>query len=233
MWIEVLRSGEFTDSKGERRSFSERDLAEIAAKYNANEDETRLAPVVKGHPESAAPAYGWVRRLARRGSKLLAEVRDLSAEFLAELRAGAYKKVSVALGAGGSLRHLGFLGAAQPAVDGLKVAEFDSGEAEATLEFESGELFTLEEYEFLKSENERLTKKSAELESKLLDALGSEFATEANAFQMSGNIEFSGINSDPRRLELHETALRLAASESIDYERALERAFYQLNNKGE
>lgn len=86
------------------------------------------APLVLGHPASNGPAYGHVRALDAVGGDLFAEVEPDPA--LRELvQAGHYKKLSASFWppahpenpAPGvwSLRHVGFLGAAVPAVLGL------------------------------------------------------------------------------------------------------------------
>lgn len=127
MWLEIFKTGTFTDNKGKKASFNADNIAEIVAKYNNEVSEKGYsAPLVKGHPLNDAPAYGWVERLARRGNVVLAKVKDLSDEIIEEVRQGKYKKVSIALSPDYLLRHIGLLGAAQPAVQGLQELNFDS-----------------------------------------------------------------------------------------------------------
>ncbi len=127
MWIEVFKTGEHTDSSGNKHTFSTSELNQMAEKYNDSlktAPET-IAPIVKGHPESDSPAYGWVERLARRGEKLFAKIKDIEQNFYNELKDGRYKKVSIALYPDLLLRHIGFLGASQPAVKNLQLAKFN------------------------------------------------------------------------------------------------------------
>lgn len=130
MWIEVFRSGTHTDSSGRENEYSTESIEDIAKIYNnaISKDESNLAPLVKGHPESNSPAYGWVERLARRGNRLLAKLKELSPEILRSVKDGKYRKVSIALYPDLMLRHVGLLGAAPPAIKGLKNVEFKSGE---------------------------------------------------------------------------------------------------------
>ena len=53
-WIEIARTGTFTDSAGRPQTFTERDLAAIAQHYDPQK---RDAPLTFGHPASdKAPA---------------------------------------------------------------------------------------------------------------------------------------------------------------------------------
>lgn len=127
MWIEVFRSGNHTDSQGNKRAYSDQDIQQIAQSYNKSvaADTSNEAPIVKGHPKTDDPALGWVEQLKVSGSKLLAKVKDIVPEFADEVRAGRYKKVSIALYPTNLLRHIGFLGAVAPAVKGLKPVAFE------------------------------------------------------------------------------------------------------------
>lgn len=60
MWIEILRTGTFTDSAGRTQNFTAEDLDHMIQLYNEKtaNDESFRAPLVKGHPESNSPAYG-------------------------------------------------------------------------------------------------------------------------------------------------------------------------------
>ncbi len=129
MWLEIFKIGSHTDSNGENKDWDCNSLDTIVNTYNQRiaADKSCVAPVVKGHPQTSDPAYGWVERLVRRGSKILARLKDIDTGFLGELRSGKYKKVSIALYPDLMLRHVGFLGAAAPAVKGLNTALF--GEA--------------------------------------------------------------------------------------------------------
>jgi hypothetical protein len=135
MWIEIFRSGLHKDSAGRSHEYSADDIEQIAAKYNTalDDDESKIAPLVKGHPESNEPAYGWVERLGRRGDKLYAKMKELSPEIVKNVRDGMFKKISIALYPDLMLRHVGLLGAVPPAVKGMRNVEL--GDAEDFREF--------------------------------------------------------------------------------------------------
>lgn len=132
MEIEVFRAGTVRDSSGQERHYSEADLDAIAAIYNQRvaSDYSEMAPIVKGHPKDNAPALGWTKYLKRSGDKLIAAVKDICPEFMEELIAGRYRRVSISLYPDKMLRHIGFLGAAAPAVRNLKPAEFNENGAD-------------------------------------------------------------------------------------------------------
>ena len=91
------------------------------------------APLVVGHPKTNAPAYGWTDQLKREGNTLFAKATDVAEEFSDAVAARHYRKRSISImpdGNGGyKLRHIGFLGAAAPAVAGLKDISFSEAEA--------------------------------------------------------------------------------------------------------
>lgn len=120
--IEVFKTGTWTDSSGKTRTWTKEDIDEIVRRYN--EQKEHEAPVVIGHPENNAPAYGWVERLERRGKSLFAKIKPTVQEFVDWVRQGLYKKVSISLYPNMLLRHIGFLGATPPAVKGLKAPQF-------------------------------------------------------------------------------------------------------------
>lgn len=127
MWLEIFKKGIHKDSKGRERDFSEDFLDEISQKYNESiaRDSSLEAPLVKGHPKSNEPAYGWIEKLSRKGDRLLAKIKDLSPELTEQIRKGMFKKVSMAIYPDNMLRHVGLLGAFPPAVKGLKYIEFE------------------------------------------------------------------------------------------------------------
>ena len=134
--IEIFRAGRHTPMEGGALSFSEADLAAMAAAYDPALHE---APIVVGHPAADAPAYGWVGGLSVAGNVLQASARQIDPAFAELVREGRFKKVSASFYAPDSpanpapgayyLRHVGFLGAQPPAVKGLKAASFAEDEA--------------------------------------------------------------------------------------------------------
>ena len=173
-WIEIARTGTFTDSAGREQTFTAGDLDAIARRYDPQK---RDAPLCFGHPQSdKAPAFGWVDKLKSEGGRLYASfsrvpdaVRDLVAK-------GHYRHVSMSLMPDRvSLRHVALLGAAQPAIDGLKAVEFSHDTRAITVDFAAStrgdDSMTIEELqrqvgqltaqlEALKAENANLKKQA-------------------------------------------------------------------------
>jgi hypothetical protein len=125
-WFPVFRTGTHTDSAGNEKTWTEADLDRMVHSYDPSAHE---APIVIGHPQDNAPAYGWVEALKREGSLLLAKPKDLVPEFVEMVRRTLFKKRSISVYPDGSLRHVGFLGAMPPAVKGLPDVSFEDAEA--------------------------------------------------------------------------------------------------------
>ena len=123
-WIAIFKTGTHTDGAGQTRTWTEQDLDRIVAQFQPAEHEP---PVVVGHPATDAPAFGWVADVKREGALLYARLKDLVPEFVDLLKAGRFKKRSIALYPDLTLRHVGFLGAMPPAVKGLPDAQFAAG----------------------------------------------------------------------------------------------------------
>ena len=133
MDFEILKTGSFTNSQGKEVNFSQSDLEKIASSYDPAISE---APLVIGHPKSNDPAYGWIDSLKVNGDKLIASASKIVPEFLDAVKQGLFKKRSVSLNPDNSLRHVGFLGAALPAVKGLADLTFsEDAQEENIIEF--------------------------------------------------------------------------------------------------
>lgn len=138
--LHLLRAGQYQDHNGQAVTLSERDLDQIAAGYSPDVHE---APIVIGHPQTDAPAWGWIQSVTADRTGLHAEAGQLNPQFAEAVRAGRYKKISVALYGPGHannpapetwyLRHVGFLGAQPPVVKGLAQAKFTESEDPPTL----------------------------------------------------------------------------------------------------
>lgn len=141
MWIEIFKTGRHTDAGGASSDYDTDKLDKMAQTYNSRlaDDPSQSAPLVKGHPKTDDPAFGWTERLSRKGDKLFAKMKDLSPQIIREIRQGFFKKISIALYPDLMLRHIGLLGAAQPAVKGLKPVAFE----------ESSDFFSYEFYDYL------------------------------------------------------------------------------------
>jgi hypothetical protein len=139
--IEIFRAGRQTAQNGAAVNVPEADLAASAEAYDPAVSE---APVVVGHPATDAPAYGWVKGLTARAGALFAELTQVDPAFAEIVRAGRYKKISASFYTPHSpenpkpgfwyLRHVGFLGAAAPAVKGLRPVAFAAA-GEGVVEF--------------------------------------------------------------------------------------------------
>lgn len=173
-WIEIARTGTFTDSAGHPQTFTAGDLDAIARSYDPAK---RDAPLCFGHPQTdKAPAYGWVEKLKSEGGKLYANFSQVPEQVRALVDAGHYRHVSMSLMPDRvSLRHVALLGAAQPAIDGLAAVEFADGGNAITVDFAAtrgeGDTMTIEELqrqigqlqgqlEALKAENASLKKQA-------------------------------------------------------------------------
>ncbi len=177
-WIEIFRTGKHTSKQGQTREWSEAELDNMVDNYNPDNHE---APAVIGHPKSNGPAYGWVEKLKRSGSVLMAKLKQVQPEFAEMVEDGRFKKRSISVHPDGTLRHVGFLGAQPPAVKGLKDIAFGDDEAE-TYEYEEEEAVMPETVEELKKklEEEKKARKKAEEEAaankKAKDKADAEFA---------------------------------------------------------
>lgn len=127
-WIEIFREGVQISSDGDRYVFTRQDVEAIARNYSP-----RLfrAPLVIGHPDSNGPALGWVAALSiNAGGTLLMKPEDIKPGLADVVQQGHFKKRSASFFSPSHpgnptpgmwyLRHVGFLGAAQPSVQGLR-----------------------------------------------------------------------------------------------------------------
>ncbi len=141
--IEIFKPGTHTTMHGETIRFTEDDLRTMAEAYDPQLFE---APLVVGHPKHDLPAYGWVKAVEFVDGVLRVEPDQVEPQFAEMVRAGRFKKVSARFYRPDAadnprpgtwyLRHVGFLGAAAPAVKGLKSASFSADEAgTVTVEF--------------------------------------------------------------------------------------------------
>ncbi len=140
--IEIMIPGTFTSMEGVTISFSEADLAGIAAAYDAA---ANPAPLVVGHPKTDDPAYGWAKRVFVEGGKLYAEAGDIDPSFAEAVSAKRYSRISPRFytkdqpnnPAPGNyyLKHIGFLGAQAPAIRGIRPVSFEEADGEGCLTF--------------------------------------------------------------------------------------------------
>lgn len=138
--IEVFRPGTFRPMAGDPITYSAADLKAVADAYDP---QTAPAPIVVGHPDTDAPAFGWVESFEydTQAERLFANLHEIEPAFADLVKAGRYKKVSMSFFSPDQdhnpvqgtwyPKHVGFLGAAAPAVSGLRNAAF-AGAAGAT-----------------------------------------------------------------------------------------------------
>ena len=129
---EIFIAGTRADNSGKEVIITPDDLDAIAKGYNPSFHE---APIVIGHPDDNAPAYGWVKSLSAKDDKLYAQFGEMDAGFVDLVKQGRYKKLSASFYPpkhpsnpkpdGWYLRHIGFLGALPPAVKGLSPVSFN------------------------------------------------------------------------------------------------------------
>ncbi|NQV83912.1 MAG: peptidase, partial [Rhodospirillales bacterium] len=104
------------------------------------------APIVIGHPEQTAPAFGWIKGLSFTDGALVAETDQVDPQFSELVKNGRFKTRSASFYPPDSsanpvpgtyyLQHVAFLGAAAPAVKGLTPVEFaGAGEDTVTVQF--------------------------------------------------------------------------------------------------
>ena len=136
-WIEIFKGGKQTDSQG-REHDGDEIIDKALASFNVKEHEP---PLTVGHPEDNSPAYGWVegiKAIVKDGAKvLMAKFRQVAPDFEDLVKQGLFKKRSASFYPDGRLRHVGFLGAAPPAVKGL--ADMAFAEKDESISFVTGD----------------------------------------------------------------------------------------------
>ncbi|WP_321532273.1 hypothetical protein [uncultured Desulfuromonas sp.] len=131
--IHITKTGKHTASNGGQVDFTEERLTASAEVYDPA---LHRAPIVIGHPKTDAPAYGWIKSLNFADGNMFAEPEQVEVQFEEMVKDGRFGTVSASWyppdhpgnPSRGSyyLKHVGFLGAAAPAIKGLKQVEFAS-----------------------------------------------------------------------------------------------------------
>lgn len=129
--LHLLKPGTFVADDGAKYTFSADDIRDIAESYDPQLSE---APIVIGHPQTDAPAYGWLDSARADADGVFAVPKQVQPAFAEQVKAGAYKKISVALFGKDNpsnpkpghwyIRHVGFFGAHPPAVKDLQPVQF-------------------------------------------------------------------------------------------------------------
>lgn len=204
--IEVFRTGTFTPMEGGSLTYSAADLKAIADAYDP---ETAPAPVVVGHPKTDAPAYAWAKSFDYDASvdRLYATVGEIDPAFSEAVKAGRYKKVSLSFfrpeDAANPVpgqwypRHIGFLGAAAPAVAGLKNVQFSAETLSATFSADFGARISEETASLFRNIREFFIEKfGSETADKVLPAYRLEWLDEMDV-EPSGKPVFSAPPAPP------------------------------------
>ena len=132
-WINIARTGTFKDSSGTEHTFTEQDLENIRAAFDPKKSEAAL---VFGHPKDSDPAFGWVRELRNQGGILSARFAGVPDKVKQLVEEGRYRYVSMSLAPDKKrLLHVGLLGAAAPAIDGLGQVSFKEADDGITINF--------------------------------------------------------------------------------------------------
>ncbi len=131
--LQIFRAGTHTDSSSRTIVFTVADVMATARSYNPDLHE---APLVVGHPQTDDPAYGFVETLRCNGAALEANPRAVEPAFADMVNAERFNKISASFFLPDApnnpvsgvyyLRHVGFLGAAAPAVKGLRKPQFSA-----------------------------------------------------------------------------------------------------------
>lgn len=172
----MFKTGEHTDSNGITNEFSHSHIEKIAQNYRERlrKDSQNLAPVVIGHPTDNQPARGWVKHIFRRGNSLIGDIEIVDKDFLESINEGKYRNVSIAVDSDYNFIHLGFLGAVNPAVEGLNPLKYMAFSTyipinEKEIIQTDDQIELQEKIEKLENEKIEFCKKIAEYERKYLE----------------------------------------------------------------
>lgn len=134
-WIEIFEGGKQIDSNGVEHdgdALIDKAVQSFTPGYHE-------PPLVVGHPTDNSPAFGWVEGLRKvvkkRVNILMAKFKQVVPEFEDLAKKGLYKKRSASFYPDGRLRHVGFLGAAPPAVKGLADLRFQDADDAISFDF--------------------------------------------------------------------------------------------------
>ena len=145
--IPFFKPGDLTAHDGRKVSFSAADLQAIAESYDPT---LSRAPLVVGHPDLDKPAYGWAKSLSVEGDLLMAEADQVEVQFAQMVNDGRFPNRSASIYLPNSpgnpkpghfyLKHIGFLGAAAPAIPGLPTVQFAADDDALSFSFGTADL---------------------------------------------------------------------------------------------
>ena len=132
MLCHIFKTGEHTDSNGNKRVWTISDLDKICYQFK-NVHST--VPICVGHPISNSPAYGWIDKVLRKGNDLYCSFKNVNNQFKEAIKQGLFKNRSISLDEDLNIRHIAFLGGQAPAIKGLEEFCFaDNGKTFTTYE---------------------------------------------------------------------------------------------------
>lgn len=147
--VHIFKPGRWTTMAGETIEFSEADLRATAAAFSPS---VSKAPFVLGHPATDDPAQGWVAGLVATSRGLFATPAQVEPSFAEAVNAGRYGTVSAKFYRPTDasnpvpgvwyLRHVGVLGAQNPALKGLDDPAFASASDDGCVSFAEGVAFS-------------------------------------------------------------------------------------------
>ena len=230
-WFDVFRCGTHLDHSGKWRTFTESDIDKAIASYQSDS-----APIVVGHPTLNAPAFGWIQQFRRQGPTLQARASRVADEFADLVKRGLYKNRSISFNSDGTFRHVGFLGAAAPAVKGLEDIQFA----------DKGDFITMDTAETVQAEQaaaqEQAEEVQAETEGQTAENKAEEQSSRADAApKTEPEVSLSNLESQQKqfqetvkKLESHIKSLENALNVEQEKNRKVEFAAYadELIRKG-
>ena len=147
--VHIFKPGRWTTMAGETIEFSEADLRATAAAFSPS---VSKAPIVIGHPATDDPAQGWVASLSTTARGLFALPAQVDPVFAEAVNAGRYGTVSAKFYRPTDasnpvpgiwyLRHVGVLGAQNPALKGLDSPAFAAADDDGCVSFQEGVAFS-------------------------------------------------------------------------------------------
>lgn len=133
--LHVFKAGTHIATDGQRYTFSETDVADLASSYAPA---LSRAPLVIGHPKLDDPAYGWAAGFSCSGGQVFATPEAVEPQFAEMVNAQRFSNISLSVYLPDTPgnpkpghfypRHIGFLGAQPPAVKGLQRPQFAEGD---------------------------------------------------------------------------------------------------------
>lgn len=245
--IEIFRPGVLIDDAGVERTFTADDIKAMADGYDPA---LREAPLCVGHPAGDLPAYGWVKGLGvNADGRLTMDPHQVEPQFAEMVTDGRFKKRSAAFYSPQHpsnprpgiwyLRHVAFLGAQPPAVDGLRdiqFAEADQGcvcfsECDPQQPTHTTQELSMDEKERLaKAEAaaaaEKEAREKAEKEAAAAKAELAQFAEQQRKDRHAGFVQFAegqmkaGMLTKPEAAALPEVLAAMADAAPVEFSEA-------------